>query len=353
LKKQKTILVAPLNWGLGHATRCIPIVKALIAHNYNVLIASDGAALLFLRQEFPLLPFTELPSYNITYPRNGRYFKLNIFLKLPQILKTISSEKIMIKELVAKRKIDGIISDNRFGVYNKKVPSIFITHQLSVLSGNTSFFSSKLHQRIIKKFDACWVPDVDGPHNLSGKLGHPKKINFEVLYIGPLSRMVKKEMPCKYDILALLTGPEPQRTLLELKLMEVFLNSSEKVLMVRGVVEGSKQVSEHKNITIVNFLQSEDLEKAINESKIVVSRSGYTTVMDLAALEKPAFFIPTPGQYEQEYLAKQLSDNGIVPSCNQKEFSLDKLNDISEYNGLTSFKSELDYSQLFGSFEGK
>ncbi len=353
MNKQKTILVAPLNWGLGHATRCIPIVRALIAHNYNVLLGSDSGALLFLRKEFPQLPSIELPSYNITYPKKGHYFKLNLFLNLPQIQKTISLEKKLIKKLVAKGKIDGIISDNRLGVYNKKVPSVIITHQLSVLSGITSFFSSKLHQRIIKKFDACWVPDVDGPHNLSGKLGHPKKIDFEVLYIGPLSRMVKKEMPCKYDVLVLLSGPEPQRAILELELMEVFLNSSEKVLMVRGVVEGSQQVSERKNITIVNFMQSEGLEKAINESKIVVSRSGYTTVMDLAAMEKPAFFIPTPGQYEQEYLAKQLRDNGIVPSCKQKEFSLDKLNEISHFKGLRSFKSEPDYSQLFGSFEGK
>jgi len=353
LKKQKTILVAPLNWGLGHATRCIPIIRALIEHNYNVLLASDGVALLFLRKEFPQLHFIELPSYNITYPKKGHYFKMNLFLKLPQIQKTMSLEKQMIKKLVAKGKIDGIISDNRLGVFHKKVPSVYITHQLSVLSGRTSFFSSKMHQRIIKKFDVCWVPDVGGPINLSGKLGHPKKINFEVLYIGPLSRMIKKKMPNKYDVLALLSGPEPQRTMLELKLMEVFLNSSKKVLMVRGVVEESQQISVHKNITITNFMQSEGLEKAINESKVVVSRSGYTTVMDLAAMEKPAFFIPTPGQYEQEYLADQLRDNAIVPSCEQNEFSLDKLNEISKYDGLRSFKSKLDYSELFGSLEGK
>jgi len=353
LKKQKTILVAPLNWGLGHATRCIPIIRALIEHNYNVLLASDGVALLFLRKEFPQLHFIELPSYNITHPKKGHYFKMNLFLKLPQIQKTMSLEKQMIKKLVAKGKIDGIISDNRLGVFHKKVPSVYITHQLSVLSGRTSFFSSKMHQRIIKKFDVCWVPDVGGPINLSGKLGHPKKINFEVLYIGPLSRMIKKKMPNKYDVLALLSGPEPQRTMLELKLMEVFLNSSKKVLMVRGVVEESQQISVHKNITITNFMQSEGLEKAINESKVVVSRSGYTTVMDLAAMEKPAFFIPTPGQYEQEYLADQLRDNAIVPSCEQNEFSLDKLNEISKYDGLRSFKSKLDYSELFGSLEGK
>lgn len=353
MKKQKTILVAPLNWGLGHATRCIPIIRALIEHNYNVLLASDGVALLFLRKEFPQLRFIELPSYNITYPKKGHYFKMNLFLKLPQIQKTMSLEKQMIKKLVAKGKIDGIISDNRLGVFHKKVPSVYITHQLSVLSGRTSFFSSKMHQRIIKKFDVCWVPDVGGPINLSGKLGHPKKINFEVLYIGPLSRMIKKKMPNKYDVLALLSGPEPQRTMLELKLMEVFLNSSKKVLMVRGVVEESQQISVHKNITITNFMQSEGLEKAINESKVVVSRSGYTTVMDLAAMEKPAFFIPTPGQYEQEYLADQLRDNAIVPSCEQNEFSLDKLNEISKYDGLRSFKSKLDYSELFGSLEGK
>ncbi|MBX2826820.1 MAG: glycosyltransferase [Flavobacteriaceae bacterium] len=353
MKKNKTILVAPLHWGLGHATRCIPIIRALLQEGFDVLLGSDGAALLILRKEFPNLPFVELPSYDITYPKKGEWFKFKMFLKLPQIKKAMNSEKRMVKRLVADGKIDGIISDNRMGVRSKKLPSVFITHQLNVLSGNTSFFSSKMHQKIIKKYNECWVPDVEDPINLTGKLGHPKRLKFPVRYIGPLSRMAKKELNIKYDVLVLLSGPEPQRTLLEVKMMDSFLNTDQKVLLVRGVVEEENEVYVKDNVTIVNFMQSEDLERSINESKIVVSRSGYTTIMDLAAMEKEAFFIPTPGQYEQKYLAKQLKQKGIVPSCKQEKFSIEQLGKIPLYSGLKSFKSQLNYAELFGLFHGK
>ncbi|MEZ4779772.1 MAG: glycosyltransferase [Flavobacteriaceae bacterium] len=353
MKKQKTILVAPLHWGLGHATRCIPIINELLKHHFNVLLGSDGAALLLLRKEFPQLEYVALPPYNITYPKKGEFFKLKLFLKLPKIKKTMSSEKKLVKKLVDEGRIHGIISDNRLGIRSKKVPSVFITHQLNVLSGNTSYFSSKMHQKIIKKYDACWIPDVPGAINLSGKLGHSKKSSFPVTYVGPLSRMKKMELPKKYDVLALLSGPEPQRTMLEVKMMNTFLNTDKKVLMVRGVVEAEKEILQNNNITIINFLQTQDLEKAINESTLVVSRSGYTTLMDLAAMEKEAFFIPTPGQFEQKYLAKELKQKGIVPSCKQENFTLEKLKEIPFYKGLKDFKSEVNYTQLFALFERK
>ena len=349
----KTILVAPLNWGLGHATRCIPLIRALLQHDYEVLIGSDGPALLLLRKEFPQIPFIDFPNYHINYPKKGRYFKLKLLQSLPQIRRAMSTEKKIVKELVANGKIDAIISDNRLGVRSTHVPSVIITHQLNVLSGNTSFFSSKMHQRVIKKFDECWVPDVDESINLSGKLGHPATLNFKVKYIGPMSRMGKKDLPFTYDVLALLSGPEPQRTLLEVKILEVFSNSEKKVLLVRGVVEEAPRTFTKDNITIVNFMQSEALEQAINQSKLVVSRSGYTTIMDLAAIEKEAFFIPTPGQYEQKYLAKQLRDKGIVPSCKQEKFTLGKLEQVKVYRGLKSVKGKADYAKLFRLFEGK
>ncbi len=349
----KTILVAPLNWGLGHATRCIPVIRALLRYQYKVLIGSDGPALLLLRKEFPELPFVELPKYHINYPKNGIFFKMKLLQSLPQIRSAIASEKKIVRKLVTDGQIDGIISDNRPGVRDKRVPSVYITHQLHVLSGNTSFFSSKMHRLIIKKFTQCWVPDVNQSINLSGKLGHPKKLDFPVTYIGPLSRMEKKDLPNSYDVLVLLSGPEPQRTLLEVKLLEVFSNSEKKVLLVRGVMEEMSQTYVKDQITIVNFMQSEALERAINQCKWVVSRSGYTTIMDLAAIEKEAFFIPTPGQYEQKYLARQLKNKGIVPSCVQDEFTLEKLEEINLYSGLKAIKSEVDYANLFRLFEGK
>jgi uncharacterized protein (TIGR00661 family) len=353
--KKKTILVAPLHWGLGHATRCIPIIRALLEHNFNVMLASDGGALLLLQKEFPELESIELPSYNITYPKKGSHFKWKILLKLPQIKKTMNAEKSIVKQLVDTGKIQGIISDNRFGVRNNEVPSVFITHQLNVLTGSTTAITSKMHQKIINKFDVCWVPDIeDLVMNLSGKLGHLNQVNFPIKYMGVLSRMQKEELPKSIDILVLLSGPEPQRTILEEKLKQSLKNSGKKVLMVRGIVEAKQQWRNFENIKMVNYMKSEELEETINQSEIVISRSGYTTIMDLTVLEKKAFFIPTPGQYEQEYLATRLKDLGIVPSCKQKKFKLKKLEKISVYKGLkTLSQKSVDFSELFALFEGE
>ena len=354
LKKQ-TILVAPLHWGLGHATRCIPIISALLKSNFDVLLASDGAALKLLQLEFPDLEYIKLPSYHIKYPKNGRYFKWKLLLELPRIQKVISEEKKIIKTLVLEGKIDGIISDNRFGVYNKKIPSVFLTHQLNVLSGTTSLISSKIHQRIIKKFDACWVPDEDTAiMNLSGKLGHMKRQIFPVTYIGILSRMRKIDIPIKNEILVILSGPEPQRTLFENQLKELFVKSEKSILMVQGIVEKEQKWSKWGNVKLVNYLKSEELEAEINASDIIISRSGYSSLMDLTAIGKKAFFIPTPGQYEQEYLAERLLNLGIAPSCSQKEFSIDKIDDIDSFKGLASLNYKpRDLSSLFSLFERK
>ncbi|PKA82655.1 uncharacterized protein (TIGR00661 family) [Ulvibacter sp. MAR_2010_11] len=353
MAEKKTILVAPLHWGLGHATRCIPIINALLQHNFSVIIASDGAALLLLQKEFPQLTSVELPSYNITYSKKGSRFKWAIFLKLPHIRKTMASEKKIIAQLVSEGKIDGSISDNRFGVRNKKIPSVFITHQLNVLSGNTTLFSSKIHQRSIKKFDECWVPDCEHSPNLSGKLGHLKNPDFPIKYLGPLSRMKVKNIPKVYDILALLSGPEPQRTLLEEKLITELKGKQCKVLLVKGMVEKEQQSQQIENITVVNFMETAQLEEAINTSDLVISRSGYTTVMDLAAMEKKAFFIPTPGQYEQKYLAKRLKSLGLVPSCKQENFSFNKLKKVPLYKGLKNLNERVDFETLFRLFERK
>lgn len=350
---RKTILVAPLHWGLGHATRCVPVIRALLRSGYRVLLASDGAALLLLRKEFPQLPYTELPSYHITYPKNGRYFKWTLFLKLPKLRQAISEEHKVIQKLIAKKKIDGIISDNRLGVYSTHVPSVFMTHQLKVLSGKTSYLTSKLHQKYIRRFDMCWVPDTDKDANLSGMMSRLDGATFPIRYMGILSRMERKVLPKKYDILILLSGPEPQRTLLEKALLTVFKRSTQKVLCVRGVIEQKQTFKVLGNLSIVNFMTGSKLEMAINESDLVISRSGYTTVMDLAAMGKKAFFIPTPGQYEQEYLAERLEKLNIAPFCTQQEFSTEYLDLIEKYSGFEGFENGNDLTDLFVLFEGE
>ncbi|MCX7546998.1 glycosyltransferase [Xanthomarina sp. F1114] len=349
----KQILVAPLNWGLGHATRCIPIIHALIEHNFTPIIASDGMALDLLKKEFQNLKFISLPSYDISYPKNKHLLKLKLLQQTPKILKAISTEKKLVEKLVKNNDIDGIISDNRFGVYHKDIPSVFITHQLQVLSGNSTWLSSKLHESFIRNFDECWVPDLENTPNLSGKLGHIYFKDIPIKYTGVLSRFSKRESDIKNDIMVLLSGPEPQRSMLEEKLLKELKYFSGNVLFVRGVVEELESIQETENLTVYNFMTSKRLEKALNESKLIISRSGYTTIMDLAKLEKSAFFIPTPGQFEQEYLAERLDNARLVPSCKQDEFSLAKLEKTKEYKGLRKFEETTNFNDLFSLFHTK
>lgn len=345
------ILVAPLNWGLGHATRCIPIIRALLKNGFCPVIASDGIALELLRKEFPELESLYLPSYQIEYAKEGKFFKLKMIRDSPKMVKAIAKEKKLVKKIIRERNISGIISDNRLGVYHKHVPSVFITHQLNVLTGSTSWLSSSVHRKFIRKFDQCWVPDAEGKPNLSGKLGHLKNNSLPVRYIGPLSRLEKKETELRYDLAIILSGPEPQRTLLENKLIREITGFRGSILFVRGEIEATQHVEKKDNLTVYNFMRSDELEHALNQSAMVLSRSGYTTIMDLAKLGKKAFFIPTPGQYEQEYLARRLDKKGMVPHATQKKFGIHMLTDIEKYKGLPYWSPhETDFTNLFDIF---
>ncbi|MFY0713320.1 glycosyltransferase [Seonamhaeicola sp. NFXS20] len=350
-QNKQRILVAPLNWGLGHATRCIPIINALKDNGFEPVIASDGVALTLLQKEFPTLSSITLPAYNVTYAKKGKNFKLKLIKDSPKLLQAVKAEKKAIKEIVEMQNIAGIISDNRLGVYSKKVPSVFITHQLNVLSGSTTWLSTKMHEKFIKKFNVCWVPDTESDINLSGKLGHKNTFDIPTKYIGPLSRFKKQSIKPTNKILVLISGPEPQRTLLEEKLLLELKNYPEKVVFVKGIMEKEQTIQVKANMTIYNFMTSKLLEKTINESELVISRSGYTTVMDLAKLNKKAFFIPTPGQFEQEYLAKRLTKLNLVPSCKQEDFTIDKIEEVTNFKGLKAFDFEVNFKDLFSLFK--
>nr|WP_294773593.1 glycosyltransferase [uncultured Flavobacterium sp.] len=349
----KNILVAPLNWGLGHATRCIPIIRELEQHGFTPIIASDGVALQILQKEFPHLETLELPSYEIEYAKDGADFKWKLIKNSPKMIQAIFEEKKLVKKWVKKYELKGIISDNRLGVHSKKVPSIFITHQLNVLSGKTTWISSKLHQYFIGKFKECWVPDMKEQPNLTGKLGHLKNTDLSLKYLGPLSRLEKKNVDSKYELMVILSGPEPQRTMLEEKLIEELQNYNGEVIFIKGKVEPEQKNETVNNITYYNFMTSGEIENAFNESEMVLCRSGYTTVMDLAKLEKKAFFIPTPGQFEQEYLARRYKRNGMAPYAKQEDFRIENLLEIPLYKGLPQLKEAVNWKKLFILFEGE
>ncbi len=327
---KKRILIAPLNWGLGHATRCIPIINALIAEGFEPILASDGGALNLLKAEFPALESHVLPSYNVKYSSSAFFFRSKLLLQIPHILKTISAEKKLTDRLINDMNISGIISDNRWGVRSRDVPSVFITHQVNVLSGFTTIISSSIHRKYIKKFDECWVPDGNEDLNMSGRIGHTKDGDLKLRYIGVLSRFKKIDLPVKYDIAVILSGPEPQRNLLEEKLEQELSGRDLKILMVKGVVEGDQKCLVNQNTTTYNFLTSRQLEQFLNESSLVICRPGYTSLMDLAVLHKPVFLIPTPGQFEQEYLYKRLLDKGLIAGCRQKDFTFKRLGEVKD-----------------------
>lgn len=345
-KGQKSILIAPLNWGIGHATRCIPIINALLKNNFRPILASDGIALQFLKKEFPDLTYYELPSYNIQYSKNPFFLKLKLFFQTPKVLKTIKKEQKIVQQIIEKENIKGLISDNRFGVRSDNIPSVYITHQIKVLSGITSYFTSKFHQKIINKFDECWVPDLIEHPKLAGKLSNPKKLKINVKYLGILSRFNFNEQPknqLKNDVLILLSGPEPQRSILENKLINTFKNSTKKIVFVRGIITEKGKKTNTKFITFKNYLLQNELKKTVQESNLIIARSGYSTIMDLAILQKKVFFIPTPGQSEQEYLAEHLQKLNIAPFCKQNSFTLSKLDEINNYSGFNNIQKRQNY----------
>ncbi len=335
-------MVAPLNWGLGHATRCIPIIKAILENGDNPIIASDGDALLLLQKEFPSLQSVQLPAYNITYSKPGASLKWKIIKDTPRILRAIVKEHWFLKKHIKTLRLDGVISDNRMGMFSSRIPCVYITHQLVVRSGKTTWLSTLIHRFIIRRFKTCWVPDVAMPLNLTGVLSKAQLNGVKQMYIGPLSRFQNTgSYQKKYDLLVLLSGPEPQRSVLERKLFEELKSFKGEVLFVAGKIEADQTVVKRGKFTYYNYLSTDGLQKALDRSALVISRSGYTTIMDLCKLGKKAFFIPTPGQEEQEYLAQKLQDDGIAPFATQETFTIDMLTRTDQFAGFENYASTI------------
>jgi uncharacterized protein (TIGR00661 family) len=336
------VLVAPLEWGLGHATRCIPIINELLEQNCEVLIAAEGATYFLLKKEFPDVIFLPLMGYRMKYSRNKSLLPLKILLQFPKICFTIYKEHQWLKKIISDYKIDAVISDNRFGMYNSKIFSVYITHQL-LIKTNTAFtekVARKIHYFFIKKYNECWVPDFE-KNGLAGELSHPNYIPKNIKYLGGISRFGIELAEKKYDLLFSISGPEPQRTIFENQILHELKTYSGKVLFIRGL-PGIKDILKFNNLSvqIKNHLSAKELNTAILQSDIIISRCGYTTVMDLVKLRKKAILIPTPGQTEQEYLAKYLSEKKIFYTIEQHNFSLLKIMEnlkefpftIPEYN---------------------
>ncbi len=354
-KNNFRILIAPLDWGLGHTTRCIPIIKYLLLNQYTVFVGANETIKKIIRKEFPDIPVLPLQGYNIRYSKSKRGLPFKILLQLPKILLSIRNEKKWLKKKVEELKIDLVISDNRFGLYTKKVRSIFITHQLQILIPNKLLqsFIQKINYSYINRYTECWIPDFEGKMNLAGALSHPKKYPaVPVKYIGPLSRLKKTDPEeKKVDWLVVLSGPEPQRTILEHKILSVAGLTDEKILIVRGKPIAEDNLTVPANCTVVNHLSGDELEKAYAQSAFVLSRSGYTTVMEVLMLQKKAVLIPTPGQTEQEYLARHLSQQKWCYTFDQNtEDFLGEMNKAKEFPYRLPTFSASSYEEVIEDF---
>jgi uncharacterized protein (TIGR00661 family) len=345
---RKRVLVAPLDWGLGHATRCIPIIYSLLEQNFEVIIAADGLVKILLTKEFPDVVFTHLKGYNIRYSNQKRWLPLRLLGQLPGLLLSIFREQQWLKSIVKEYRVDLIISDNRLGLHHVTIPSIYITHQLLIKTGNrfTEWLAQKVHYFFINKYNTCWVPDNAIGNDLAGVLSHPQQLPaIPVKYLGPLSRFEKTDCEKKYDLLLILSGPEPQRTILEKILQEELKNFAGKVLLVRGLPGNTETVITNTDtITIADHLSATDLNTAIEQADWVICRSGYTSIMDLVKLGKKAILIPTPGQTEQEYLADYLLQQKRFYSVLQKDFSLtEALEHAKHFPFVTTFAYNENY----------
>ncbi len=361
-KRPVSVLIAPLDWGLGHATRCIPIINELIQQGSLVIIAAGGMQKALLKEEFPSLEFLEIPGYDLQF-KKGISPKWQLIFDLRRILKKIREEKNWLEKLLENRKIDVVISDNRFGLSSNKSYSVFITHQLSIKSGLESNKSGrrwpfdvgrwidnkirKWNYKFIERFSRCWIPDQPGENSIAGNLSHPATLpRIALNYIGILSRFKNTEQHTfKDSVLILLSGPEPHRTEFENILFSQIATSSLPIVVVRGlpgVETGIPFIKE--GIKIYNHLSAVELNRLMDQFEIIISRSGYSTIMDLVSLGKTAILVPTPGQTEQEYLALYLHQKKWMCCVPQKNFNLTDA--LSTFRGMQKQKPVIAKSPL-------
>lgn len=320
------VIFGVLNWGLGHASRSIPIIEWLQQRCKKVIIASEGAALSFLQLNFPTSIFETLPSYNIQYKYEN--IALNIASSSFSIIKAISQERKLLKNLIEKYEATKVVSDNRLGFHSPICASFYLTHQVNILHQIKwlSFLGTQAHRQFYKKFDKVLIPDFEGINALGVKLS--QTTDEKAIYLGPITRIKKLNLEKSIDILVMLSGPEPQRTILEKGLVEELRKlESFKIKFVRGTNRKMHFLHDFKsNIEITDVTNTQDTENLLNSCKLLISRSGYSTIMDTFELNIPTIWIPTPGQTEQEYLAEIHQNNTNQIKLNQNE--LNKLQKI-------------------------
>ncbi len=320
------MLIAPLDWGLGHATRCIPVIKKLLNAGFKVIIAAERDQKILFTSVFPELEIVHLKGYRLKYGSTKTKTILKIIFQIPKILTAINHEKKWLRNFITDKHLDMVIADNRFGLHHKNIIAVFITHQLHIKTSLGKFadlFIQKINYYFINQFNYCWVPDAATAENLAGELSHPlTKPLTTIFYTGILSAINKRNISFTHKLLILLSGPEPQRSILEDLLLKQLEEYTLPVVLVRGLPAATATLAAPASCKVYNYLSGALLEQVINQSEIILCRSGYSTIMDVLPLQKKCIFIPTPGQAEQQYLATYLSNKQYACTGHQQKFSL-------------------------------
>jgi predicted glycosyltransferase len=296
------ILVAPLDWGLGHSARCVPIIQRLIDHGAVPIIGADGGPLALLRKEFPQLEHMRIPGVDVRYSKSSNQL-WSMARQFPAMVRSVHAERALFDRSRHELRLDAVISDQRFGIRSPELPSVLITHQVFPFTPFAQGALRQVNLRHMARFDRCWIMDEPDAPGLAGELSHGRSFPANARYIGAVSRMVPPASPVqgRYVVTAVISGPEPQRTLLEHRLIEQLRDLPGEHLLVLGQPNSDRN-ERIGNLSIRAHLSGRELTDAMLSAQLILSRSGYTTLMDLAAIGRSALIIPTPGQAEQEYL---------------------------------------------------
>ena len=323
-------MLAPLDWGWGHTTRCLPLIRRLQELGASICFAGNDAQQTFVRRQFPQLHFLPLEGYEVQYPRKGIGFLPKMLAQVPRIALRIRSEHHWLRQAVAQWGIKGVISDNRYGLWHPQVPSVVVCHQLALHTGLGAWVDARataVNQRLLAKFGSIWVPDNSTPPGLSGRLGHPLHLPANTKYIGPLSQF-QNVLPAasgtrekQKKLLILLSGPEPQRSILSDLLWPQVQALNLPTVFVEGKAQAPPRASSEA-VTWHALRSGRELQTVLEAASYVVCRGGYTTLMEAAELDLKLLVIPTPGQGEQQYLGKQLEETGRGLCFKQSGFSL-------------------------------
>jgi uncharacterized protein (TIGR00661 family) len=354
---KKKILICPLNWGIGHASRCVPLIQELLDLEQEIIIAADKAPLALLQSAFPTIETVRFPGFEPHYSSSNSQV-LKTAMSIPRLVKSAVDDNNFVEQLVRVKGLDAVISDNRYGAYSRKVPSVFITHQLHIHLPLTLIglrpLVNKLNKKYIRNYGSCWVPDFEDEPNLSGALSHPPLKGLNVKYIGPLSRFSLEpieEKEFSYDLLVMLSGPEPQRTLLEMKLIREINGLPLNVCILRGKPDYHRKLRQTERLHLHNHANDEQIRQLMQSSRLIISRPGYSTIMDLIAMQKKAFLVPTPGQTEQEYLARRMKTKQWFNWGKQDQFDvMYAINDTSNYHPSQQTASRISLKEHLSSW---